>query len=189
LEAAMPLTREQRFRLARALGWSRANGWKHDAYPNCWRSADGRTHVRYDTAEETLVVDHLQLDQDPLRCRVALIPIDDPDRALRMLAALGHLPDLDAWPEPEIADETDGTGPAAAAPDAFDGPASFAEAGQVFADLVDGDVMPDRAAEVLSQLARAGLIVSVAYYDETVAGGGEAAADEISYPASLGVVR
>lgn len=88
----MPLAREQRVRLARALSWSRSAGWQHDAYPNTWRSTDRQTHIRYDTAEQTLVVDQMRLDQDPLRCRVAMVPVDSPEVALDVLAALGHLP-------------------------------------------------------------------------------------------------
>jgi hypothetical protein len=63
------------------------------------------------------------------------------------------------------------------APDAFDGPANFIEAGQAFADWVDGRVTAERAAEVLSLLARDGLIVSVGYHDELAEGeaAGEAA--------------
>ena len=247
----MPLVREQRDRLARALRWSRMFGWKHDVHPHSWRSADGLTHVRYDAQEQELVVDRFQPGQDPLKYRVALVPVDSPDRALRVLAALGDLPirlgfsELDddeiraayrtlmldgrhaymslscqhgqhddcqrtcaccgatcvctsclhvdrapapakclmwyendehgqhtwerndewvecsGWPPPRV-EPVD--------PDSFDGPTSFIDAGQVFADLVDGRVLPDQAADALSKLARQGLIISVEYHDETCGG-------------------
>ena len=55
-------------------------------------------------------------------------------------------------------------------PDEFDSPASFADAGQAFADWVDGRVTPDEAGQVLSRLAHQGLIVSAAYHDEVTGG-------------------
>jgi hypothetical protein len=222
----MPLAREQRDRLARALRWSRAHGWVHDVYPSTWRSRDHRLHVRYDATDEHLVIS--RTTTDPMRCRVTLVPVDSPDVALRVLAALGYLPfslgaldnlpDLDAdltppiepmavdclrrlgleghrphlwqlpdepqdnpvwarcagWPESLVG--------AADSDDLFDGPASFVEAGQALADLVHGRVMPDEAAGVLSQLAQAGLIVSVAYHDEITGGG---SVDEAALPASV----
>lgn len=50
--------------------------------------------------------------------------------------------------------------------DTFDGPASFTTAGQVFSDWTNGVIAAPRAAELLSQLAHEGLIVSVDYHDE-----------------------
>jgi hypothetical protein len=158
----MPLAREQRVRLARVLTWSRMHGWVHDVYPNTWRSADGLTHIRFDSQDEELVVDLLR--PSPLRCRVALIPVETPELALRVLAALGHIPTAlagpDMSPAPGVHVQRD-------VPDEFDGPASFTEAGQTFADLVDGQVTPEQAAEALSHLARSGLIVSAEYFNET----------------------
>lgn len=160
----MPLAREQRVRLAKVLGWSRAHGWKHDVYPNTWRSADGLTHVRFDSQDEQLVIDDLSLGNGgPVRCRVALIPVEHLDLALRVLAAFGHIPAT-------LVSSNEAPDPGARAvdvPDGFDGPASFAEAGQAFADLVDGQVLPEQAAEGLSSLARSGLIVSAAYFNES----------------------
>lgn len=235
----LALTRDQRRTLARVLQWSRGNGWTHDVYPNSWRSADSRAHVRYDGIDTALVVD--QQTSDPLRCRVALVPVDSPDVAVDVLAALGHVP-MELAPmagrgllvglgdsettdrrirmtyrtlmtedrhgymstycqhglhddckvsckccgAPCVCDGCLHVSPVTVSeplpvmpsvddePDAFDGPASFIEAGQAFADWVDGRVSAEQAAEMLSRLARHGLIISVAYHDETsaaVAGG------------------
>lgn len=211
----MPLAREQRIRLARVLSWSRSHGWVHDAYPNTWRSRDGQTHVRYDTAEHTLVVDHMKPHQDPLRCRVAMVPVDSPEIALDVLSALGHLP----WgyrrtPREVNDDETRAAyrelmPPAGhrymstycqhgrhnncrqvckccdapcvcsdcvhtptetpAGPDdagTFDGPADFAAAGRSFAYHTFGCLTSEQCAEVLSKLAREGLIISVAAHED-----------------------
>lgn len=167
----MPLAREHRNSLARAMRWSRFNGWAHDVYPNTFRSTDDRTHVRFDSIDSTLVIARVDPDSSPLRCRVTLVPVETPDVALNVLAALGHLPvELCPLGEKLLGDlrPDDTPDPGDPDPDPFDGPASFIEAGQAFADWVDGRVTAERAAEVLSKLARDGLIVSVAYHDEAV---------------------
>lgn len=189
----MPLARAHRITIARVLSWSRRNGWVHDIYPNTWRSTDGLSHVRYDTVDQTLVVDHLVCDGSPPRWRVALIPVDSVDVAVNVLAALGRIPlglchsetffyhdppepppiykEL-AWSngEPQAWDVDEQQPlpgmPPAPEPDEFDGPASFSDAGQALADLIDGLISADRAAELLSRLARDGLIVSTTYHDE-----------------------
>jgi hypothetical protein len=224
----MPLVRDQRDQLARALRWARLNGWQHDVYPNTWRSADSETHVRFDSDSGELFVDRMTLSAEPLRCRVAIVPVDSPELALDVLVALGCLPvDLapkyappwvsdysgqHAAPEParakcvrwynrekhldhlwQLADDFvrcvgwpddprmhAGLGVECwlcAGPclidehsDQLDSPAMFADAGQAFADLVDGRVSAGRASEVLSQLAQQGLIVSVAYHEESISG-------------------
>jgi hypothetical protein len=275
LEAAMPLAYDHRVHLARVLAWSRRNGWQHDVYPNTWRTTDGATHVRFDADKGQLVVD--RMTGDPLRCKVALIPVDSVDEALRVLAALRHIPwsyavdpvyeqewlsqvrspfptaddctravyrtlmdggrhayistycqhgqhddcrltckccdapclcsgCLHVVPEPETArclmsyggerhpqhhwqrdddawlkclgwplvqvDES--------TPDELDGPASFLDAGQAFADWVDGRITSERAAEVLSRLAQQGLIVSAAYHDEVTGGGSTDLMDDLA---------
>lgn len=177
----MPLARAQRMTLARVLSWSRRNGWVRDAYPNTRRSADGHAHVRFDAIDEMLVVDRLDPAADPLRCRVVMVPTDAVDVAVNVLAALGYIP-----PElcPMVVAEHDESEriyytpwtvepqqplpgmPEAPEPDEFDGPASFADAGQTLADWTDGRITADRAAEMLSALARHGLIVSTVYHDE-----------------------
>lgn len=227
----MPLARAQRERLALALRWARGHGWQHDAYPNTWRSADGQTHVRYDSQDGELVVDRLTLSADPLRCRVALVPVDSPDLALDVLAALGHLPKELAPGFTSYAPPPGYRGQHEAVTDArcllwygheqhaehlwqrgisndvarcggwsndlslhaglgiecghcggrcrvdddddnaeLDSPAGFTDAGHALADLVDGAVTADRAAEVLSSLAGSGLIVSVAYHEQALSG-------------------
>lgn len=55
----------------------------------------------------------------------------------------------------------------------LDDPEDFAEAGQAFADAVQGDVTATVAARVLSMLAGSGLIVSVRYHEETSSAGPE----------------
>lgn len=174
----MPLVREQRDCLARVMSWSRAHGWTHDAYPNSWRRTDGRARVRFDPEFRALIVDY-----PPPTSRAAWVPVDSPEVAVDVLAALGHVPaHLSPLASKFIC--TDPACPCASTegdadfyalelgddPDAFDGPASFLEAGQAFADLVDGRVSAERAAEVLSRLARDGLIVSVTYHEEACAG-------------------
>lgn len=54
--------------------------------------------------------------------------------------------------------------------DRYDGPASFAEAGEAFAEWSRNRLSAYWAAELLSRLAQAGLIVSVELHEE-VAGG------------------
>lgn len=227
----MPLAHDQRLTIARVLRWSRSHGWVHDAYPNTWRSIDGLTHVRYDAVDGVLVVDRMMPDQDPLRCRVALIPIDSPDVAVDVLAALGHVPpelspigrglladlsiddavratyrtlmpngrhgymstycqhglhddckmsckccgspcvcDRCLHTPPYTEPENALTLPVDGEPEPFDGPADFVDAGQALADWVDGRITPEQGADVLSKLAGAGLIISVAYHDEMCGG-------------------
>lgn len=223
----MPLARAQRERLAYALRWARRNGWHHNACPSShWRSPDNETHIRYDSSDGELIVDRLTLSADPVRCRVALVPVDSPEIALDVLAALGHLPrelapgfasyepppgyrgaheavsearcllwygheqhaehlwqrrdDLalckgwsnDLRHHAGLGIECEHCGGRCRVDDQaeLDSPATFADAGQAFADLVDGAVTADRSAEVLSSLAQNGLIISVAYHEEVLAG-------------------
>lgn len=244
----MPLAREQRNTLARVMRWSRSNGWAHDAYPNTWRSGDGQRHVRYDAIDGELVVD--RMTSDPLRCRVAVVPVASPEVAVDVLAALGCVP-VELSPMGRgllvgLGDSTTSDGRVRMTyrslmtedrhgymstycqhglhgdckltckccgaqcacncqhtpifseplpvmpsvddePDDFDGPASFIEAGQAFADWVDGRVTAECAAEVLSKLARDGLIVSVAYHDE-ISEGQAAAAGEAALMADLAAI-
>jgi hypothetical protein len=167
LEAAMPLTREQRNRLVSALRWSRKNGWKAGVWPRTWNSA---THwVGYDSETSILFVDSAITDSLDLRARRAKVRIHSVDQALDILAALGLLhPGLSPLVSQFAIDTIDPAGQPD--PTEFDGPASFGQAGQAFADLVHGRVTPLRAAEALSTLARQGLIASIEYLEETASG-------------------
>lgn len=176
----MPLARDQRVCLARVMAWSRKNGWTHDAYPNSWRRTDGQARVHFDREDNALIV-----DASRPRGRAAVVPVESPEVAVDVLAALGHVP---AELSPMINHKCPSATPCLCAgchhdaeppvallwgdddPDAFDGPASFLEAGQAFADHVDGRISAERAAEGLSRLARDGLIVSVAYHEEVCGG-------------------
>lgn len=167
----MPLTRDQRLRLAYALKWSRDNGWKQGAWNHTWHND---VHwVAYDSVDTSLVVDSMH-PTSPLgrplahRLRRAKVHVENVDQALDVLTALGLLhPALSPMVNRCVEESVE---PASGQPDVcandFDGPVSFTEAGEAFADLVNGVVAPRRAAEVLSELARSGLIVSAEYADE-----------------------
>lgn len=161
----MPLTREQHLDVTCALRWARKHGWQHAAYAHAWRNAEH--WVTFDATDSALAIGG-RFNTAPITPRLATFTVRSADEALDVLAALGLLhPTLSPMVK-RCTEET--VEPASGQPDGcaeeFDGPASFTEAGQAFADLVNGGVSAGRAAEVLSTLARQGLIVSTEYADE-----------------------
>lgn len=161
----MPLTREQRLDVTCALRWARKHGWQHAAYEHTWRNAG--YWVTFDATDSSIVVDG-RFDTAPVALRLARFTAQTPEQVLDVLAALGLLhPTLSPMVNRCIEETVEpASGQLDGCAEGFDGPASFTEAGQAFADLVNGGVSAGRAAEVLSTLARQGLIVSTEYADE-----------------------
>jgi hypothetical protein len=167
----MPLTRDQYLKLTRTLRWANANGWRYGPWGHTWRNADWS--VTFDPKLSALTVDRVQPGRTVIADRVrraVVYNVTSLDEVLDVLSALG-IPVHESEPVP------DGH--------ALDGPISFADAGQAFADLVDGRVTPCRAACVLSTLARQGLIVSTEYADEMAS---DLAVDRVGGGVDLGEV-
>lgn len=162
----MPLARAHHDILVPLFRYGYRHGWKPDPYPHCWHSEELDTYVRFDAAEGYLVVSRAA-ESGPRRWRVAVIPVDTVPTAVNALAALGIIPaDLSPLGCQGLAS----LGVTAACdrngPHELDSPADFADAGRQFADRTDGRISAGIAAEVLSQLAGAGLIASSAYLNE-----------------------